>query len=519
MGYQCLDCPTCPPGSQPSVPCGSTIENWTAVHCVPCPLGKAFSDNYDKAQCAACSVCSTGKAVLKNCTRISNSKCSKCRKGYYYESFSFACKPCAECCGDGNDEFVKECERYDHKCQVRPTPCSHTQTTPLGTTTPTGIVPTTQETHLTVMYNKKTTGHRKEKDLPFNELKSSLKPTQVDYKAPDKEGEFENAVGTEISSVIILFAVVAVLCIVVLVLIILRKLIRLRLSLRHPREVDSSDVDNYSSHGRTRSVSNQSQSSDFASPLLHPVALSHHNSSTPHQQNGLAPNALMESGISLSREPASPFQVGSESSLPNHPEPHRPLQSEPSQSEATEVSGSTSPLHILTDSSEKTGLSPLVGLSKEAPTPNPSNSSEPNQGASSLTSACRSTHFREPESSHPGHCDSPQADLHSVSSYPTRSPSQGSRSASSQPSDSCSPIQAEYTCTSTTGELIRSRTVVFCYAFLLVLILRKVNLEAYADIYNDAVPPVSSPENLKQRSNFQSHTPLLDSSKYETFIK
>ena len=369
------------------------------------------------------------------------------------------------------------------------------------------------------MYNKKTTGHRKEKDLPFNELKSSLKPTQVDYKAPDKEGEFENAVGTEISSVIILFAVVAVLCIVVLVLIILRKLIRLRLSLRHPREVDSSDVDNYSSHGRTRSVSNQSQSSDFASPLLHPAALSHHNSSTPHQQNGLAPNALMESGISLSREAALPFQVGSESSLPNHPEPHRPLQSEPSQSEATEASGSTSPLHILTDSSEKTGLSPLVGLSKEAPTPNPSNSSEPNQGASSLTSACRSTHFREPESSLSGHCDSPQADLHSVSSYPTRSPSQGSRSASSQPSDSCSPIQAEYTCTSTTGELIRSRTVVFCYAFLLVLILRKVNLEAYADICNDAVPPVSSPENLKQRSNFQSHTPLLDSSKYETFIK
>ena len=218
----------------------------------------------------------------------------------------------------------------------------------------------------------------------------------------------------------------------------------------------------------------------------------------------------MESGISLSREPASPFQVGSESSLPNHPEPHRPLQSEPSQSEATEASGSTSPLHILTDSSEKTGLSPLVGLSKEAPTPNPSNSSEPNQGASSLTSACRSTHFREPKSSHPGHCDSPQADLHSVSSYPTRSPSQGSRSASSQPSDSCSPIQAEYTCTSTTGGLIRSRTVVFCYAFLLVLVLRKVNLEAYADIYNDAVPPVSSPEILKQRSNFQSHTPLLD---------
>ena len=340
------------------------------------------------------------------------------------------------------------------------------------------------------MYNKTTKGHKEEKGLPFNELKSSLKPTQVDYKAPEKEGEFENAVGNEIPSALILFAVVAVLCIIVLVLIILKKSIRLRLRLRHPREVDSSDIDNFSSHGRTRSVSNQSQSRGSASPLLHPAALSNHNSSPPHQQNGFAPNVLIESGISLSREPASLLQDGSEFSLPNHPEPHRPFKSEPSQSEAT---GSTSPLHILTDSSEKTGLSPLMGLSKEAPTPNLSNSSETNQGASSssLTSACRSTHFRGPESSHPDHCDSPQADLHSVLSYPTRSPSQGSRRASSQPSDSCSPIQAEYTCTSTTGELIRSKTVVFCYAFL--LILRKVNLGANADIYKDAVPPVSSP--------------------------
>ena len=340
------------------------------------------------------------------------------------------------------------------------------------------------------MYNKTTTGHKEEKGLPFNELKSSLKPTQVDYKAPEKEGEFENAVGTEIPFALILFAVVAVLCIIVLVLIILKKSIRLRLRLRHPREVDSSDIDNYSSHGRTRCVSNQSQSRGSASPLLHPAALSNHNSSTPHQQNVLAPNALIESGISLSREPASPLQDGSESSLPNHPEPHRPFKSELSQSEAT---GSTSPLHILTDSSEKTGLSPLMGLSKEAPTPNLSNSSETNQGASSssLTNACRSTHLRGPESSHPNHCDLPRADLHSVLSYPTRSPSQGSRSASSQPSDSCSPIQAEYTCTSTTGELIRSKTVVFCYAFL--LILRKVSLDANADIYKDAVPPVSSP--------------------------
>lgn len=59
--YLCLECPACPPGSQPSVPCGDTIKNWTAIHCVPCLLGKEFSDNYDKAPCAACTVCSKGR--------------------------------------------------------------------------------------------------------------------------------------------------------------------------------------------------------------------------------------------------------------------------------------------------------------------------------------------------------------------------------------------------------------------------------------------------------------------------
>ena len=321
------------------------------------------------------------------------------------------------------------------------------------------------------MYNKTTTGHKEEKGLPFNELKSSLKPTQVDYKVSEEERESGNVTGTEIPLAIISFAVIALLSIVIIVLIVLKKPIRLRLTLRHPREVDSSDIENYSSHGRIRFVSNQSQSRGSASPLLHPAALSNHNSSTQHQQNELAPDAVIESGISLLSEPASLLQDGSESSLPNRPEPHRPLQSE-----ATQASGSTSSLHTLTDSSEATGSLPLVGLSKEAPTPNPSNSSEPNQGASSLTSACQSAQFRRPQSSHLDHRDSPKGNPCSILSCPTQLPSQNRRCASSQATDSCSPIQAEYTCTSTTGKLIGSKTVVFYYAFL--SILRKVKLDS-----------------------------------------
>lgn len=452
IGYQCLDCPTCPPGSQPSVPCGSTIKNWTAIHCVPCQLGKTFSDNYDKAQCAACSVCSMGRVVLKNCTRLSNSKCSRCRKGYYYKPFSFACKPCAKCCGDRNDEFAKECERYDHKCKVPSTPCSHTQTTLMEITAPTGIVPTTQKMYPTDIYKKPTTEHKEERGLPFDELKSSLKPTQADDKALDNVQVSEDATGPEISFVIILFAVVAAFCVAVLVLIILKKSIRLRNTLRRQREVDRRDSVNSSSHEGTRALSNRPQSGGSVSSPLDPAALSKNNPSAPHQQNGSAPKVVIESTLPLSSEPASQPRHGSESSLPNCSERHHAPQSKSLQSEATQLSGSASSLHASTGSSEKTGSSPPVNPSKEASHLNSSNSSQPSEAASSLTNACQSTQLRESESSKLGHRDSLHSNPHTILSSPTQLSSQCSRSASPQPTDSCLPVQAEYTSTTELDE-------------------------------------------------------------------
>ena len=128
--YKCLECPDCPAGLQPSVPCGSSVAFGTSIHCVPCQLDKTYSNKYGKVQCEACTVCSKGKAIKKNCTLFSNAECDdKCASGFYPEPFIFDCFPCAKCCGDGEDETALECANYENKCKVRSTPCTNVPAT------------------------------------------------------------------------------------------------------------------------------------------------------------------------------------------------------------------------------------------------------------------------------------------------------------------------------------------------------------------------------------------------------
>jgi len=133
--YKCLECPDCPAGSQPSVPCGSSVAYRTPVHCISCQLGKTYSDKYGKEACKACTVCSQGKAIKKNCTLFSNSECDdKCAHGFYSEPFIFDCFRCARCCNDSKDEIAKGCANYGKKCKVRSTPCSNVPTMASQTT-------------------------------------------------------------------------------------------------------------------------------------------------------------------------------------------------------------------------------------------------------------------------------------------------------------------------------------------------------------------------------------------------
>ena len=136
--YNCLECPACPDGSQPSVPCGSLVEYEPSVHCVQCALGRTYSNSYGKSQCHRCTVCSEGRAIKKNCTLFANTVCDdKCIVGYYHEPFVFECFRCAECCGDEHDENATDCLSGEKKCKIRPTgkPCKRKENRTDATTT------------------------------------------------------------------------------------------------------------------------------------------------------------------------------------------------------------------------------------------------------------------------------------------------------------------------------------------------------------------------------------------------
>ena len=134
--YKCLECRECPEGTQPSVPCGSSVKYGTPVHCVQCDLGRTYSKSHGKSQCRSCTVCSEGKAVKKNCTLSANTECGDgCIEGYYYERPIFKCFRCAKCCGDEHDENATDCASGENKCKIRSTakPCKKKENSTVAT--------------------------------------------------------------------------------------------------------------------------------------------------------------------------------------------------------------------------------------------------------------------------------------------------------------------------------------------------------------------------------------------------
>lgn len=145
--FKCLDCPDCPAGSQPSVPCGSSVEYRTPVHCVKCTLGRTYSNIYGKSQCQECTVCSEGRAIKNNCSLFANSECDdKCIDGYYHEALTSDCFRCTECCGDEDDEKAMDCAGGKKKCKIRSTgkPCKRKESSTGATTTTSTMMTTTR---------------------------------------------------------------------------------------------------------------------------------------------------------------------------------------------------------------------------------------------------------------------------------------------------------------------------------------------------------------------------------------
>lgn len=209
--YRCLECPDCPAGSQPSVPCGTSVAYRTPVHCISCQLGRTYSDNYGKARCKACTVCSEGKAIKRNCTLFSNTKCDdKCAEGYYHLPFVFNCFRCEKCCGDGKDEMAQECAHYQNKCKARSVPCPD-MPTKASKTSPHGRLSTRQSQKISMTLQ--TT--QQERQSRVSQIPTSFWSGNSDYTGggmtwpESREGSTENK--TLWVAVALLVAVLAIL--------------------------------------------------------------------------------------------------------------------------------------------------------------------------------------------------------------------------------------------------------------------------------------------------------------------
>ena len=104
----CGRCTSCPPGMEPTVGCGTTVDTGTVLECRECVAGKTYSESDSVGLCQACTVCSSAVAVLKQCTADSNTKCGKCPKGHYKDDFAEDCFKCSWCC-KGDNDYVPEC--------------------------------------------------------------------------------------------------------------------------------------------------------------------------------------------------------------------------------------------------------------------------------------------------------------------------------------------------------------------------------------------------------------------------
>lgn len=117
--HECLDCPICPPGFEPSHPCGSTVPYGVLITCVKCREGETFSAQTDRKQCKRCSPCGARQRLIARCTKYFDTICgsissAKCRYDQIQlkqlDSLNRTQKTCMDCpmCPAGT-ELSKPC--------------------------------------------------------------------------------------------------------------------------------------------------------------------------------------------------------------------------------------------------------------------------------------------------------------------------------------------------------------------------------------------------------------------------
>ncbi|XP_020628632.1 uncharacterized protein LOC110065806 [Orbicella faveolata] len=110
---RCLSCPVCPPGEEPSPPCGITLVRRAAGECTSCSPG-TYSDETGSTACKVCSVCDSRK-IINSCTAQKDTECKDCPLRHYEDDNKRTCKHCSSCCGK-NYSAKLECFK-SQKCK------------------------------------------------------------------------------------------------------------------------------------------------------------------------------------------------------------------------------------------------------------------------------------------------------------------------------------------------------------------------------------------------------------------
>jgi len=229
------------------------------------------------------------------------------------------CFPCAQCCGDGKDEFAAECAN-NKKCKVRPTPCIRVDTTPskpanrnYSSSKPTKRNYSTSNTSTTVQTagDRTTMTVNEEENSLFGELSISITPTSAFDNGVLKDGRVESGKQDGISIVVILLIIAAALCVVLSISVIVKRFIPVRYMLRSSMGQDSNNEGCNISQGGTLPLPHSSarSSQDSATPLL--------NRSESPQPNGYATPQHMVSTSLHTNEAVSSQRNESESPEPN----------------------------------------------------------------------------------------------------------------------------------------------------------------------------------------------------------
>ena len=379
---KCFDCPDCLPGSEPSIPCGTSVNDRPDIHCVSCKLGETYSDKYDKSQCKACTICSKGKAVKNSCTFTTNAICdNKCGPGFYTVNLISSCLPCAQCCGDGMDELAAECANDKKKCKMRSSLCTYVQTTPPKPFERNSNISSTLPTTQTVSLESDTTTMtvNEQEELVLDEISTSITPSPA---MNNKESTTERVVpGKQDWTVVVVILLVIVLafCVVMFVYVTVKKCFRLRSSGKHGSYRTSDGEASPRPHS-----SASYQPSQESAPLL--LLLSRGSESPQPSGSESSQSSGLESPQPSGSE--SPQPSGSESSQSSgleSPQPKGYESSQPSGSESPQLSGSESPQPSGSESSEPSGSQSPQLNGRRSPQPNVYESLRANESSSSKT--------------------------------------------------------------------------------------------------------------------------------------